>query len=433
MRKALLDSFIWRGIHFISIAILNILVARYYEAAQSGQIYFITNNFYFVLLVGNLSLDSSMTYFSSGKKLPSEKLASFSLSWPFVVTFFSMVCTSFLIMNHQIRGTKTFLLFAGTTYALGVSLTNFFNSLFYARQQFAIPSIYLSVVNIIVILLLPFFAAGHFGLNREIFLYVYFFQFIVQGAGLVWLYFTYYPQKGLWQYPGLKEIKMIFGYAFVALSANIAYYLINRVDYFFVAAWCSPKSLGNYVQVSKMGQLLLIIPTIISGAVYPLASAGEKVEMIKPIVKMTGVFVLLYIGIIAVSYLYSNKIFIWLFGKTYDEMFVPFLIFLPAIFFLSIHIIIAAYFGGKNNVFYNVASTAAGLTVVVVGDILLIKKMGIEGAAIASLLGYGTTFMVSMILFIKKTGTSPSEFFSPGLFRPATYAALFKSKSANTV
>ena len=79
MRKALLDSFIWRGVYFITTLILNVCIARIYEASQSGWIYFISNNFYLVILLGGLSLDSSITYFSASNKVSQHKLAFFSL------------------------------------------------------------------------------------------------------------------------------------------------------------------------------------------------------------------------------------------------------------------------------------------------------------------------------------------------------------------
>jgi hypothetical protein len=102
MRKALLDSFIWRGIYFITTLLLNVCIARIYEATQSGWIYFISNNFYLVVLIGGLSLDSSMTYFSASNQIAPNKLALVSVIWPFVVAVFSVGCTIFLIQGDYI-------------------------------------------------------------------------------------------------------------------------------------------------------------------------------------------------------------------------------------------------------------------------------------------------------------------------------------------
>jgi O-antigen/teichoic acid export membrane protein len=431
MKKALFDSFIWRSVYFITTLLLNVCIARVYEATQSGWIYFISNNFYLVLLVGTLSLDSSMTYFSASNQISPNKLALFGMTWPIVVGLLSVVCTGFLIKSHYITSDYLFLLVAGSAYTFGIALTNFFTSLFYAKQNYAIPNVLMSIINLLLIAVIPFFAKGYFGLNRQQFLYVYFIQFIVQGAGLALLYSIRYSPIHSLTYPKKDECRKLFRFAIVALGANIAYYLINRVDYLFVEAWCSAKSLGNYVQVSKMGQLFLIIPTIISSAVYPQAAKGDNENVIKLILRIVSLFILLYAFIIIGAYLFSDKLFIWLFGNTFDEMYVPFLVLLPGILFLSIHIIIAAFFGGKNKPMYNVITTGAGLIVVLAGDILLIKPMGITGAALVSSAGYTTAFVVSLLLFLKRTGSNLQQIFTPDIFQLKTYTSLIANPSSN--
>jgi O-antigen/teichoic acid export membrane protein len=431
MKKALLDSFIWRGIYFITTLLLNVCIARLYEAPKSGWIYFISNNFYLVVLVGGLSLDSSMTYFSASSQISAHKLALVSIIWPFIVAVFSIGCTFFLINNHYITSDYLFLLVAGVSYTLGISLNNFFTSLFYAQQNYAVPNILMSIINVFVIVLIPFFAKGFAGLNKDQFLYLYFLQFILQGVGLTILYLVRYAPLKTLHFPSTYEYRILFRFTVVALFANIAYYLINRVDYLFVEAWCSPKSLGNYVQVSKMGQLLLIVPSIIASAVYPQAAKGENVNMAKYILRIITLFLPFYILIIIASYLFSNYVFVAIFGITFDEMYVPFLVLLPGILFLSMHTVIAAYFGAKNKPSYNVISTCAGLVVVLVGDILLIKKMGITGAALVSSLGYTTAFAVSLILFIRTTAMKWQDIFTAETFKLKTYTSLIANRTSN--
>jgi len=234
MRKALLDSFIWRGVYFITTLLLNVCIARIYEATESGWIYFISNNFYLVVLIGGLSLDSSMTYFSASNRIAPNKLALVSIVWPFIVAVFSIVCTFFLIRSNYISSDYVFLLTAGAAYTFGISLNNFFTSLFYAKQNFASPNILMSIINVLIIILIPFFAKGFWGLNREQFLYVYFLQFILQGVGLTVLYLFFYSPVKTLQFPSTEEYKVLFKFAIVALFANIASYLTNRVDYFLV-------------------------------------------------------------------------------------------------------------------------------------------------------------------------------------------------------
>lgn len=428
MRRALLDSFIWRGLYFFTTLLLNVCIARVYQASQSGWIYFISNNFYLVLLIGSLSLDSSITYFSASNKISADRLASFSLSWSVVVTALSIICTAVLTHSHYITSNYLFLFIAGAAYTFGISLTNFFTSLFYANHNYAVPNILMSSINIVVIGLMFIYTQGWWGLNKDQFLYLYFLQFILQGAGLALLY-VILGKTRLKEYPTRQEFRELFRFTFIALSANIAYYLINRVDYLFVDAWCSAKSLGNYVQVSKMGQLFLIIPSIISSAVYPQSAKGETAGLVNLILRMITLFTIFYIGVVTAAYCFSNQIFLWLFGATFNEMYLPFLVLLPGILFLSLHIIIAAYFGGQNKPVYNVISTGIGLAVVLAGDCLLIRPMGIIGAAFVSTVGYTTAFLVSLYIFLKMTGSSIRKIFSVETLKIEDYTSFFANRS----
>lgn len=382
------------------------------------------------MLVGSVSLDSGMTYFRASRGIPANKLALISIIWPFFVAIFGIASTLFLINSHYITSDYLFLFVAVFAYTLGISLTNFFTSLFYAEQNYSVPNILMSIINVIVIILIPLFAQGFIGLNKNQFLYIYFLQFIMQGLGLAILYLIRYSPVKTLQFPTLQEYKVLFRFSVVALFANIAYYLISRVDYLFVEAWCSAKSLGNYVQVSKMGQLLLIVPSIIASAVYPQAAKGENENMTGYIAKIITLFIPLYLVIIIASYLFSNYVFVSIFGPTFDEMYLPFLVLLPGILFLSIHTVIAAYFGAKNKPSYNVISTSTGLVVVLAGDLLLIKKMGIIGAALVSSLGYTTAFAVSLILFMRKTNIGWRSFFSAETFKLRTYTSLIAHRSS---
>jgi Na+-driven multidrug efflux pump len=112
-------------------------------------------------------------------------------------------------------------------------------------------------------------------------------------------------------------------------------------------------------------------------------------------------------------------------------MFIPFIILLPGILFLSLHLIIAAYLGGRNKPHYNLISTGAGLVVVLAGDFFLIKEMGTAGAALVSTLGYTVAFIVSLILFVKETQTSWKEIASRDTFRLKTYTSLFATQPLN--
>jgi O-antigen/teichoic acid export membrane protein len=93
-------------------------------------------------------------------------------------------------------------------------------------------------------------------------------------------------------------------------------------------------------------------------------------------------------------------------------MFRPFLILLPGIYCLSVLLVLSAYFGGVNRPGVNVAGALCGLVVIIAGDMLLIPRMGITGAALVSSLGYAVCMMYALIAFKKENNTGIAGFFT---------------------
>ena len=84
--KSLFQSILWKGLVYLSTFVLNILIARHFEAAFSGTIYYIINIFSFVHLATALSLESGIIYTVSKKLIDPLKLLNFSLTWTIIVS-----------------------------------------------------------------------------------------------------------------------------------------------------------------------------------------------------------------------------------------------------------------------------------------------------------------------------------------------------------
>ena len=77
-------------------------------------------------------------------------------------------------------------------------------------------------------------------------------------------------------FPPGSILKNVIRYSLVALLANGIYFLVNRIDYWFVQYYCTAKDLGNYIQASKLGQMMLILPSILGSTLFPIFSSRNK-------------------------------------------------------------------------------------------------------------------------------------------------------------
>ncbi len=95
IQKFLYQNLFWRSVFYLSAFVLNILIARHFEAEISGKFYYLVNLFAFVTLVASLSIESGMVYFASSNKISAKALFNFSLVWTLLIAALILVLLYF--------------------------------------------------------------------------------------------------------------------------------------------------------------------------------------------------------------------------------------------------------------------------------------------------------------------------------------------------
>ena len=60
LATALSKSILWRGFYFVSVMLLNILVARHFQSEGSGQMYYVIDLLAFTLMLISVGLEAPM-------------------------------------------------------------------------------------------------------------------------------------------------------------------------------------------------------------------------------------------------------------------------------------------------------------------------------------------------------------------------------------
>ena len=186
LRNLIYQSIIWRGLYFLSVLVLNIMIARYYEASDSGIIYFIVNSYALVVIAGSLSLESGTSYYLASEKSRPAELGFFSLFWTFAATITITVLLGLLIKLEVLPVLYKQYYIPAVLYTGGCILSNFFLSLFYAKKSFLIPNLLMIIVNLLLIALIPF-ADNIF--SRRQYIDFYFGGFLLQGILIALAFF----------------------------------------------------------------------------------------------------------------------------------------------------------------------------------------------------------------------------------------------------
>lgn len=414
--KLLQQSLVWRGLYFVSLLLVNIVFSRSLEAEGSGWIYYLTNFFSFILLVASLSMESGYTYYASGNKISHHKLAWFSICWTLLISIVSAIGVG--IYFKSVKGIDTIytdnFIFYAATYIGGILLINFFMVLFYAQKNYVTPNIILSLINVFLIVFILFNTNHAQSYNTIV--NGYFLSILIQGILLAFAFIIFNKSLKIIALPDKTSLKLLLNYSLLALTSNVIFFFVYRIDYWFVkynTESCTTTDLGNYIQASKLGQMLLIIPQIFASVIFPQTASGAlRNNITDSILVFFRIFFQVLLVLLIVVSLVGNWFFPAVFGSTFNNMQTPILLLLPGIFSLSVLCLLSAYFGGIGKVSINVIGGVLALVVVIIGNLIFIPKYGINGAAAVSSVGYTVNLVYSFIHFFKDNPIKVNSLFA---------------------
>ncbi|HUN03718.1 MAG TPA: hypothetical protein PLS00_12745 [Niabella sp.] len=409
IRKLIYQSVLWRGLYFISVLGLNIVIARYFEASYSGLIYFITNSFALVVTIGSLSLESGVGYYVASGKMEPMKLANFSVIWSCFAGLATYVTIKILLGQDLIPVSYNAYSFLAICYICGCMLLNFFLALFYAVKNFFLPNVVMICINTLLIFL-PLFGNGKI-MTPKLYVNIYFLGFLLQGVILSVFFYMKNSREKTTGLRGKISLSKIFRYSFLAFLANMLFFLVYRIDYWFVQKYCTPEALGNYIQVSKIVQMLLILPAILSSAIFPVIAGRDMEQEGEKLAMLIRSSLLLYLFICLVFAASGYWLFPFIFGESFSDMYLPFILLIPGILSLVMLYPVIAYFAGRKKMWVNIKALLLPLCIIITGDLIFIPMYGIAAAALISSIGYIVYHLYLIKCFRKEFSVSKNLFY----------------------
>jgi O-antigen/teichoic acid export membrane protein len=391
-QRLLYKSAMWRSLVLLSQFVLNILVARYYEPEESGQLFYLLNNYAFLITILSFSIETGIGYYCATGKIAAGKLTGLSLLWTLSAAILTLVVVYFFTINEG--GLTLVSVVMPLLFVTGNMLITFFLSLFFARKNFALPNMILLAGNLFVIVVV--IAAGNNWLpwlSPEVILYIYVGIYLVQGIIMAIFFLRKNVISSSISLPDIPEIKMLIRFSLLAFISNFITFLVFRSDYWFIQYFRSDgQELGNYIQVSKIAQLFFAIPSFLASAIFPLTSGGLPKIKEDIIVLTRIIFFVSSAGCLLIALL-GKWLFPFVFGELFNQMYLPFLLLVPGIISICIAYPLTSYFAGKNKIRINIYASLLALFFIVPGALILVPAYGIRGAAVVSCIGY-------MVLFI---------------------------------
>jgi len=415
VKQVLYESIVWRGLYYAVAFILNVLIARVFEASVSGYLLYIIAYYTLFVLLFGLSLESGIGYFASKQAMPPARLMNLALLWTLGAAVLVVIIFSIYIPSSLHGLSFPFVLISSTVYIAGHILIAFCNGFFYARKNFFLPNLISVVINILLIAILLGMAAGGLTeIETTDYLYIFFSSFLLQGLVLFVASLIYFKIPLKISLSNTGEYKLLVQYSFRAFISNLVFFLLYRIDYWFVEQYAVPHHMGNYLQASKLANIFMIMPTIIGSAIFPLTAGGSRQEVNQQLQTIAkGIFVCYFIlcGLLAITGAWFLP---WIYGHSFDKLYPTFLLLVPGILALATLYPFSAYYAGKDRIVVNIKGSLLALIVIVAGDLIFIPSGGIYAAAIVSSVGYIVLQLYIVITFVKEYDLSITGFFKIG-------------------
>lgn len=199
------------------------------------------------------------------------------------------------------------------------------------------------------------------------------------------------PPVPIWNWSVLRPV---LAFSMVGYLSNLVNLVNYRFDIWVVGSYAGTAQLGLYVAAAGIGQLLFYIPDPFSRVVQPYLYRGlnaELLERFKFISRLNFTSVALLAIVLGIAAPWFIPL---LYGQVFQGAVAPLLWLLPGIVFVCMFKLFAPLVIEGGFIRFNLYATAIAAVFTIVLDLLLIPRMGIIGAALATTLSYLILFIV---------------------------------------
>lgn len=201
-------------------------------------------------------------------------------------------------------------------------------------------------------------------------------------------------------------IRRALSYGWKAHLGNILTFLNYRADLFIVGSLLGAAPTGIYVIAVQMSEKLWTLSQAVSTVIFPRLAELHRDEdarrVLTPLIARAVLVVTVAAALLLAAA--SGPLITLLFGEQYGEARGALLLLLPGIVLLSVSRVLSNDIAARGRPDINMYTAAVTVVLNVAGNILLVPRMGIAGAAIATSASYAVTTVAKMYFYGRLSG-----------------------------
>ena len=228
----------------------------------------------------------------------------------------------------------------------------------------------------------------HFNMGLIYFAMVTLLQSIILVSGFIAMYMKQKLNLVNWRL-NFDLAKGLLKDSWPLMLSGIAISIYMKIDQVMIKNMLDAKAVGNYAVAVKLTEVWYFIPVLINSSFFPAIINAKKIDeklYYERFQKLYDLMVWSAIGISLPIMLLSNNIIKLLFGIQYQEAAGVLRIYVCACVFVFLGVVSSKYLIAENYTKIFFLITFMGAIINTVLNIILIPKLGINGAAIATVL-----------------------------------------------
>lgn len=352
---------------------------------------------------GNFGIGAANVYFVGSKKhsiqnvISNSLVLAFSLGLILILVFWILTKFSFFqefISSNKISSAYLWLV----VLVIPISfLVSFFRSILLGKEKIADYNVTKLVEGFIqllaVVILLIILSQGIFG---GIVSYI----LGILSSSLIAVVFVRRLIKFKFSF-SKRLLKDSAVYGSKVYGADALSFLNYRLDMFLIAVFLNPAAVGFYSIAVGIVERLRMVPGAFATVLFPrVSSLGEAdANNFTPKIIRHTFFIMIVLSIFLL--LLASPLVGIVFGSDFLPAVAPLIVLIPGIIAMGIGENLAADLAGRGKPHFAVYSSLLCLAINIPLNIILIPRIGIMGAALASTIGYWADTLVVLIAFLK--------------------------------
>ena len=390
-----------------------------------GVFSLIQANMQLFVLIFSIGIQTGVVYFISSKKI-SEQLVIGMATTVFLINSFlllALLLVSYILnLNHLFLPygyTQLFYLAFIFIMYLFSFLNSLFSSVFQAHSKFKtinFISIANSIINVVLFSTLFFVSSSQLNnpVSRlNIILFITTAVLFINTLMWVYYYNKHINIKPSFNFEFKHQFKTFLSYnssIYIGMFINFFNY---RLDLWIVNHYLPEKDLSYYSLAANINQIILYLSVTIASVLLPNLSGKTEEERVELFIKVSRICFIFFGVIILTAYLLSSFIIPFMYGNEFENTVIPFQIILPGMLFSCITQLFSIFIVSANRNIFNIIACSFGLVFTLILDLILIPKIGINGASIATSLSYFIIFLLSYIFVIYLLNKKTLNLFIP--------------------